>query len=183
MSTPQITQHDTALLIIDIQQNLLPHIDNHTHLLDRASVLTQGSVLLDLPIIVTEQYPKGIGPTVKPISSLLPNNTPIIEKIAFSAANDSLLAQLTQLQKSTILICGIEAHICVLQTCLDLISAGFTVALACDAIGSRRPIDRDIAIQRMTTAGVIPTTAESVLFEMLQYAGTDLFKKLLKIVK
>ena len=84
MSVPQLTREDTVLLVIDIQQNLLPHIDNHQQITQRASVLIRGSALLDLPIIVTEQYPNGIGPTADAITSILPDNTPILEKITFS---------------------------------------------------------------------------------------------------
>ena len=179
----RILPEDTASLVIDIQDKLLPHIDNHQTLIKNCQTLLSGLTILNIPIVITEQYPKGLGPTVTAISQLIPEFKPI-EKISFSCCgNDHFLKTLHDLGKRNIIICGIEAHVCVLQTVIDLIERGYHPVLIEDCVSSRKPIDREIALKRLARERAIITTYESILFELCQVAGTDQFKAISKLVK
>ena len=179
----RILPEDTASLVIDIQDKLLPHIDNHQTLIKNCQTLLSGLTILNIPIVITEQYPKGLGPTVTAISQLIPEFKPI-EKISFSCCgNDHFLKTLHDLGKRNIIICGIEAHVCVLQTVIDLIERGYHPVLIEDCVSSRKPIDREIALKRLARERAIITTYESILFELCQVAGTEQFKSISKLVK
>ena len=179
----RILPEDTAALVIDIQEKLLPHIDNHQELIKNCQTLLSGLTILDIPIVITEQYPKGLGPTVTAISQLIPEFKPI-EKLSFSCCgNDHFLKTLHTLGKRNISVCGIEAHVCVLQTVIDLIERGYHPVLIEDCVSSRKPSDREIALKRLARERAIITTYESILFELCQVAGTDEFKAISKLVK
>ncbi|MCC6681954.1 MAG: isochorismatase family protein [Phycisphaeraceae bacterium] len=172
----------SALLVVDVQEKLWPHMHNAQALLDRTGVLINGFVMLNRPIIVTEQYRKGLGLTVPPLAAKLHGAT-VFEKLRFSGCIEPVQQALADCGASCVVVCGIEAHVCVLQTCLDLADAGLTTAVALDAIGSRRAIDQTAAVDRMMQAGILPTTAESALLELLHEAGTERFRAILPLIR
>jgi nicotinamidase-related amidase len=172
---------DTALLVIDVQEKLWPHISHRDLLGPRLEMLVEGARILQVPTLATEQYVRGLGPTIEPLASRLPTR---IEKTDFSAGTESnILAQLDRPGIRKVLLCGIETHVCVQQTSLDLLAQGFQVYVAVDAVGSRSPLDRKIALERMQASGVLLTTVESVLFEWTRVAGTATFKEVSALVK
>lgn len=183
-------RHDTilrkekaGLLIIDIQEKISAVMKYRDTVVANAVKLIRGFRVLKLPIFITEQYRKGLGPTELEILNVL-NQPNIVEKMTFSCCGAlSLMDQLQEKSIRQIVICGIETHVCVQQTALDLVAAGYQVYLVKDAVSSRKEIDHQTAIQRMVNAGIVVTTAESVLFELLVEAKTDEFKQISQIVK
>jgi nicotinamidase-related amidase len=173
----------TALLIIDLQERILPVITNYQSVIDNTIKLIKGIKELNLPIYYTEQYPKGLGPTVQPIKDELAD-LKAFDKMSFSCSGaGNLFEELHTKNLKQIVVCGIEAHVCVQQTVLDLIENGFQVNLAADAISSRKEIDYDTALKRMQHHGTELTTTEAVLFELVNVCGTPQFKAISKIVK
>ncbi|WP_338793439.1 isochorismatase family protein [Bernardetia sp. MNP-M8] len=178
----QIKKDDSLLLFIDVQEKLFPHIDKHFELEKKLNQLVEGMQVLDIPIIVTEQYTKGLGKTIESVSKNL-NDVPTFEKMTFSCMrNPELAAAIEQSGKRTIILAGIEAHICVLQTALDLCAEGFDVALVLDAVGSRSEENKSISVLRLQNK-VAFTSVESVLFELCELAGTEEFKAISRIIK
>ena len=170
-------------MIIDFQERLLPHIYGYEVLLKNTEILIRGLQVLDIPVLVTEQYTKGLGYTVEPIRQSFPSFQPI-EKIAFSCCDDGLfVSTLGALGKKQVIIAGIEAHVCVLQTALDLIDKGFVPVVAEDCVSSRKPNDQQIAIARIQQSGGIIATYESILFELTRFSGNETFKAISKLVK
>lgn len=179
----QIKKDDSLLLFIDVQEKLFPHIDNYFLLEKRLNQLVEGIQVLDIPIIVSEQYTKGLGKTISSIAEKLNPKTPTFEKMTFSCMrNLELATAIEQTGKRTIILAGIEAHICVLQTALDLCAEGFDVALVLDAVGSRSEENKSISVLRLQNK-VAFTSVESVLFELCEVAGTEEFKAISKIIK
>jgi len=173
------------LLVVDFQTKLVPHIEEAEEMLAAAARLIRGAHLFGLPILATVQYSKGLGPLHRAVAEPLEaaGVTPL-EKAAFSAcADDVIRARLTEVDRPQVILCGIEAPVCVLQTALDLLAMGCAVFLCADAVGSRRDLDLDLGLSRAQHAGVVVTTTESVLFELCHESGTEKFKKLLEIVK
>ena len=183
MSCPRMRVEQTVLLVVDMQEKLLPHMTDATGIIRQVGRLVDGANTLKVPVLVTEQYRKGLGVTVEPIASRLKSVVCCQEKLKFSACIEPVREALSRLQRRTVLVCGVEAHVCVMQTCLDLLSYGFITAVALDAIDSRRSIDCDTAVSRMIQAGVIPTTVESALLELVQEAGGERFKTVLELIK
>ena len=183
MALPRFRCPQTALLVVDVQEKLLPHIHEHERVLAQVCRLVDGAGLLRLPVLVTEQYRKGLGPTVDELASRLESPAVRCEKMTFSAAVDAVRQCLETVQARSVVLCGIESHVCVLQTALDLMDSGLVVGVAADAIGSRRPADHDPALRRMVQAGAIPTTVESLLMELVCEAGTPLFKSILPLIR
>lgn len=173
----------TALLIIDIQKRILPVINNHQLVVDNTLKLIKGFKVLSLPIYFTEQYPKGLGPTTRSISDELGDLKPF-DKMSFSCSGaGELFTEFKKKNLSQIVVCGIEAHVCVQQTVLDLIESGIQVNLAADAVSSRKEIDYRTALERMRDHTAEITTTESILFELLNICGTPQFKEISKLVK
>ena len=173
----------TALLIIDIQERILPVISNHQRVLDNTMKLIKGFKIIGLPIYYTEQYPKGLGPTVSSITEELGDLKPF-DKMSFSCSGaGDLFEEFKKKNLSQIVICGIESHVCVQQTVLDLIENRIQVNLAADAVSSRKEIDYNTSLERMRQHGAEVTTTESILFELLNICGTPQFKDISKIVK
>lgn len=173
----------TALLIIDIQDRILPVISNNERVVEYTLKLIKGFKVMGLPIYYTEQYPKGLGPTAKAILDELGDIKPF-DKMSFSCSGaGDLFEEFKNTKLSQIVVCGVESHVCVQQTVLDLIENNFQVNLAADAVSSRKEIDYQTAIQRMRQHGVEVTTTESILFELLNVCGTPQFKEVSKIVK
>ncbi len=179
----RIRRDQSVLLVVDIQERLLPVIDGQEGVLAAAGRMVRAAEILGIPIICTEQYPRGLGPTVDPLRSLIGAER-TREKVAFSCCGaEGLLAELGGLGRPQVIVAGIEAHVCVQQTVLDLLAAGYRVYVAADAASSRSPLDRDVAFERMRQAGAVVTTTESVMFEWLEVAGTAEFKQVSRIVK
>jgi len=172
---------DTALLVVDIQEKLLPKIMQAGEVLRNASFLVNAAKVLGVPVIATEQYPKGLGPTVEPIRGLL---TTVWEKKTFSAvAEGGALDFLKSDARIKVVVVGIEAHICVMQTVLDLLNQGFHVFVCVDAVSSRYAIDVKIALKRMQQAGAILVTAETCVYEWLETAANPAFKEISAMVQ
>jgi nicotinamidase-related amidase len=170
-------------LVIDIQEKLFPHIDNHDSLQTNCKILLSGLNVLGIPVVVTEQYSKGLGSTIKKLSNLITDFDPI-EKLSFSCCGEKkFLEAVHEYGKRNIIICGIETHVCVLQTVIDLIERGYHPVIIEDCVSSRKPKDRETALKRMAREGVIITTYESILFELCEVARTDQFKQISKLVK
>lgn len=185
-----MTRHKTilnnktaGLLIIDIQERINAVMKFRERVVKNTVKLIKGLKILNVPIFITEQYRKGLGPTDKFILAAL-GQSGIIEKLNFSCcAAEPLMEQLRKNIIKQVFVCGIETHVCVLQTCLDLLAEGFQVHLVIDAISSRRKLDHEAAIDRMEQAGVILTSTESALFELLERAGTPEFKQISQLIK
>lgn len=172
-----------ALLIIDIQEKILGVMNSPDEVVGNTVKLIQGFKTLGAPFFYTEQYPKGLGATVKEIKHEI-ESTEAIEKMSFSCSGaGELFATLKIRNISQVVVCGVESHVCVQQTVLDLLANGFQVDVAADAVSSRREKDYKIALERMARNGAEVTTAESILFELLNVCGTDEFKKISRIVK
>jgi len=173
----------TGLLIIDIQERILPVINNYQLVVENTLKLIKGFKVLGLPIYFTEQYPKGLGPTSRSILDELGDLKPF-DKMSFSCSGaGELFNEFKQKNLSQIVVCGVEAHVCVQQTVLDLIENNFQVNLAADAVSSRKEMDYRTALERMRDHGAEITTTESILFELLNVCGTPQFKEISKLVK
>ena len=173
------------LLVIDVQIKLLPAIENQDQVLVGTRQLLDGAKLFQIPTLATEQYPKGIGATEESVAGLLEElKTPVLEKDTFSACGEETVRRaLRKIDRPQIIVCGIETHVCVLQTALDLLSMDHRVYVCADAVGSRSDLDRQTALARMRQAGAVVTTAESVLFELCGNCKSPRFKQLLELVK
>jgi hypothetical protein len=179
----RILRDQAAGLVIDIQEKLFPLISGHENLALNSAILINGLKTLDIPILVTEQYTKGLGPTVQPLRQLFDPWHPL-EKLSFSCCDDkAIMDNLNSLNKKFIIITGIEAHVCVMQTAVDLMKKGFVPVIVEDCVSSRRLNDKNIAINRLHRMGAVITTYESVLFELLRYSGTEEFKAISRLVK
>ncbi|MFA5527014.1 MAG: hydrolase [Peptostreptococcales bacterium] len=179
----KIKREDCVLVAVDFQERLLPVIKGNEQLEDTVCKLIEGCKVFNVPILVTQQYTKGIGRTTEKIAKAIGDFDPI-EKITFSACDEPEFCRLLEeTGKKTVLLTGTEAHICVLQTGLDLLERGYKVYLVMDCIGSRDNNDKKYAGRRMSEAGAIGVTYESVLFELCHIAGTPEFKQISKIVK
>lgn len=173
----------TALLVIDIQKKILPVILNHHLVIENTLKLIRGFKILALPIYYTEQYPKGLGSTIPEIQNELTDVKPF-EKMSFSCSGaEKLFEKFKERNLIQIVIAGIETHVCVQQTALDLLANYFQVNIAADAVSSRKEIDHRFALERMKSNGAEITSTETVLFELLEVCGTDVFKQISKLVK
>jgi hypothetical protein len=179
----RILREHSAALVIDIQEKLFPLISGHEILALNSGILIRGLQVLQIPLLFTEQYPKGLGPTIQPLKELSGGLQPM-EKLAFSCCDDpAIMDQLNVLNKKFIVITGIEAHVCVLQTATDLLERDFIPVIVEDCVSSRRLNDKNMAIIRMRRMGAVITTYESILFELLRYSGTEEFKAISRLVK
>ena len=180
----RIVAEDTLGLIIDFQERLVPVIHQNDEVIHNAQILIQGLNILEIPMIVTQQYTKGIGMTVPPIIEAVGGKFQYQEKLTFSCADDeNILRKIEESGKKNIIICGIEAHICVLQTVVDLLGKNYHVILVEDCIGSRKENDKSVGVQRAMAEGAVLTTYESILFELTRKAKTDTFKQISKLIK
>jgi len=170
-----------GLVVVDIQERLLPAIFEHERLIQNTLRLIKGAGILELPLCLTEQYRKGLGATDSRIAAAMPGFAPI-EKLSFSACGaGGFMASLKG--KKDIILCGMEAHVCILQTCLDLLDQGFNVFVVADAVSSRTEGNYHAGIERMRDSGAVIASTEMVLFELLGEAGTKEFKEVLALVR
>lgn len=174
----------SLLLIIDLQEKLLKAQHNKDKIQKNAVILSKAAKILGLPVIVSEQYPQGLGPTISEIRENLPEKAKYYEKKSFScctnAAFDVLLKETGRKQ---VIVSGVESHVCVHQTVSDLLSMGYEVYLVKDAIGSRKEYECEIGIERMVAAGAIPACTEMVLFELIKCASHENFKQIQELIK
>jgi nicotinamidase-related amidase len=175
---------DAGLIIIDVQDAFAPVIDGFDVVVANCGLLAEGFGVMGRPVIVTEQYPKGLGHTVQALADRLPAGTPVIEKTRFSACGvEGFEDAYDAARCDTWVVCGVEAHVCVNQTVHDLRSRGASVHLAADAVSSRTPANRQAGIDKAARAGAHVTSAEMVLFEMLGQAGGPEFKAISALVR
>ena len=168
-----------ALVVVDVQEAFRPAVLDFDRVAAGAATLVRGARILDLPVIVTQQYPKGLGATVPELAEHLDGIEPL-DKVCFSAA----AADGFDLQgRDQALICGIESHVCVSQTAHDLLDRGVQVHVARDAVTSRSEENRELGLHKMEGSGAIVTSVETALFELLGVAGTDEFKQVQALVK
>ncbi len=173
------------VLVIDLQEKLLPLIDRNERIVRATRKLLEGAAVFGLPVLATEQYPKGLGSTHASVRELLQaDDRPIIEKPTFSACGaDPVREAMNSIDRTQVLIAGVESHICVLQTALDMVSMDYDVFVCADAVGSRSDVDYRVAMDRLRQAGAIVTTVESALFELCDRCDTAAFKKMIDIIK
>jgi nicotinamidase-related amidase len=177
----QMSAADTALLVIDVQEKLLPKILDHAAILRNISFLLDAALLVGVPAQATEQYPRGLGPTVPELASYFSERP---EKVAFSScAIPSVVESLHRGARPKVVLAGIETHVCVLNTALDLLALDFRVYLAVDAIGARFRIDHDVALRRLEQAGAILTTTEGCVFEWMGGSKHPQFKAVSLLVQ
>ena len=170
-------------VVVDIQERLFPHINDHEQLEKNTKILVQGLKALDVPVLVTEQYKKGLGNTIEGIEALVKDD-PHFEKMAFSCCGEpSFMEAIETSSKRVVILAGMEAHICMLQTAIDLKERGFTPVIVEDCVSSRTEANKNIALKRFRHEGVIITSYESILFELCRVAGSDAFKTISKLVK
>ena len=174
---------DTMALVVDYQERLMPAIHNHEDLERRSTILLKGLKTLGVPMVLTQQYTKGIGMTIPAITEAV-GSSEYFDKITFSCYDDGAVSEkIENLGKKTVIVCGIEAHICVLQTCIDLKTAGYTPVLVADCISSRNAYDTEVALMRAQSEGILLTTTEAILFELTRRAGSPTFKEISRLIK
>ena len=179
----RIKPENTIAIAVDYQTKLVPAMNNIRELIHNSSILLKGLKALDVPVIITQQYTKGLGETVLDIRSAA-GDCPVFDKITFSCFMDEAIKNaIYSSGRKTVLVCGIEAHVCVLQTVIDLIEEGYQVVLVSDCIDSRKPSDKEAALVRARQEGAIITSYEAILFELTQIAGNEKFKEISRLVK
>lgn len=174
-----------ALAVIDIQQKLLPPIFNREQLVRNAQLLIRLAQITDIPTLLTTQYAKGLGGTVEEIASLVPQ-AEVHDKLEFSCfGSQEFCGAMKRLPagRNTLLVCGMETHICVLQTVMAALHAGYLVHVAADAVGSRAEFNWKIGLERMRDAGAVISSTETILYEIMRASGTPVFKEMLKHLK
>lgn len=179
-----LEKESAQLVVVDVQEKLCRAMDEKVlaKLTGNISILLDAATELGLPALATEQYVKGLGETIPVLKEKLPAAS--LEKMTFSCCGgEGFLEALEKNGRRQVILVGMETHVCVLQTALELLSRGYVVHLVCDAVMSRRKQNWEIAIKTMTAAGVVMTSTESVLFQLLRVAGTEEFKKLSKLVR
>ncbi|NTV02164.1 MAG: hydrolase [Chlorobiaceae bacterium] len=178
-----ISLKDTLLLVVDVQGKLASVVSNAGLVEKNIGKLIRSGKLLGLPVLYTEQYPKGLGPTVEPLRELLVDQAPF-EKLSFSCCgSDEFMRRLRSTGRNEILVVGMEAHVCVYQTCIELLDFGYNVHIVTDAVSSRSEENRKLGIRCIERAGGVPTSTEMAIFELLRVAEGDTFKAISKIVK
>lgn len=178
-----IDRHKAGLLVIDVQERLVPAMQNGPGVLKNCRILLQTCVAFGVPITVSEQYPQGLGPTVPELAELIDGEVPLA-KVEFSCVrNEALAERLLNPGREQVILAGIETHVCVLQTALDLTARGKVVFVVADASSSRFAESKEIALRRMADAGVGIVTTEMVVFEMLRGAGEPAFRELSRLIR
>jgi len=179
----RITRAKAGLVVVDIQERLLPLIFEKERLVQNTVLLLKGAAILGLPVCVTEQYRKGLGLTAPEIAAAIAGFAPM-EKVTFSACGAAgFRAALEAKNITDVILCGMEAHVCILQTCLDLLEQRFRVFVVADAVSSRTPENHRLGVERMREAGAVIVSTEMALFELLERAATEEFKQILALVR
>lgn len=174
--------HDTALLVVDVQEKLVAVEPDAARIIWNCRRLLDGAKILRIRSFATEQYPEKLGPTVKDLAERIKESIP--GKMTFSCGScGSIFGDLQKLGIHRVLVCGIETHVCVQQTVLDLLAAGYQVYLVADAVGARHAVDHEYALRRMESSGATLTTTEAALFELCGIAGNEAFKRISALAK
>ncbi|MGP4717370.1 isochorismatase family protein [Psychrobacter sp. T6-6] len=183
--TYRIARENTQAMIIDVQERLTPHIYDHENIVKKTVTLIKGLQALNIPIMLNEQYKKGLGDTLPELRDVLEgDNAKSFEKATFSACdNNDTWHHLAQQNRSTVLLFGAEAHVCIMQTALDLLDNGMQPVIIGDAVGSRFPYDKKQAIRRIRRAGGVISTVESILFELCRSSEDPAFKTIINLIK
>ena len=182
----KLERANAVLVVIDVQEKLMPVIDGAKEVLRNVDRLIRGAHVLGVPVLVTEQYVKGLGATVEPIRRALDETSGYrpLEKSCFSAQGcEAFAAQLAAFERKQIVIAGVETHVCVYQTVRDLLALGLEVTIAADAVSSRTAQNKDIALRRMAGEGAKLSSTEMALFELTAVSGTDEFRAISRLVK
>lgn len=180
----RLDSQQALLMVVDPQVRLLPQIDRAERVVERSRILIEAAKILDIPIVWTEQYRKGLGETDPVIVEAIGDAAQPLEKLAFGCFGDETIARAVEAAgRRQLILCGIETHVCVLQTALAALDRDYDVFLAEDAISSRRASDRDTALRRMAQAGAVPASVEMLIMESLVVAGTPQFKASLPLLK
>ena len=175
---------NSLLAVIDAQERLLPATLEQQEIVFNVRRLLEGARIFDVPVIVSEQYPQGLGGTVKELTPYLPVGTTVLPKKSFSIYDDeSIRTEIDSGNRSQIILCGVETHVCVLQSAFDLLHTGHEVYIVADAVGARYDNDHKTALRRLETAGMILTTTESLLFEWCRTAEQPQFKEISRLAK
>lgn len=182
----RLQRRNAVLVVVDLQEKLMPVIDRADAVARNAERLIRGAHLLGVPLILTEQYVKGLGPTIAPLRTALEETSGYrpIEKACFSAhGSEAFAAQLAALERQQVLVAGVETHVCVHQTVLDLLAARYAVTVVADAVSSRTAENRELALRRFESEGVKLSSTEMALFELLGVSGTDEFRAISRLIK
>jgi len=177
-----LDKNDSALVFIDIQEKLAAVMKERGKVVNNCLHLIEIAKLLNIPIVLTEQYPKGIGQTVEEIRKALPEYKPV-EKLTFSCCDEAFPEEIRKLNRKTIIMTGMETHVCILQTCISLLRDGYNVHLVKDAVCSRSKENWKTGVEFMRDAGAVITGTETVLFQLLKISGTEEFKAISKRIK
>ncbi len=185
MLHPKILDKDkTVLVVVDLQEAFRFPINDFAQMAARTSIVVRGFQILNLPIIVTEQYPKGLGRTAEEILFSLPTDFEVVEKTAFSSCGASaFMEKLRETGARNIVLCGLETHVCINQTAHDLLSESFEVHILTDCVSSRFSNDKEIALRKMQMNGVVPSSVEMALFELMTDARHEQFKEIQNLIK
>ena len=182
----RIPEERAILVVVDMQERLLPVMAAPERLSERVARLINGAAILGLPMAMTEQYPRGLGSTVEPVAAAYAEakGAGVIEKMAFSCCDEAaFMERLGREGRRYVILAGIESHVCILQTSIDLLARGYQPVLAADATSSRHEEEKELALRRLEKEGVIVTTSESLLFELTRITGTPRFKEISRLVK
>ncbi|UCE39629.1 MAG: hydrolase [Thermoplasmata archaeon] len=178
-----LSMENTALVIVDVQEKLLPYVVDKDKVTENVNMLIKFADIYDIPIILTEHYPKGLGTTVPEVKEVLKNYAPL-EKVIFSCCGaKGFISRLNELNVKRIMLAGIESHICVEQTALDVMHAGFDVHVIADAISSRTIENKNIGMEKMRQFGAVISSTEMAMYEIMERADSKEFKEVLKLVK
>lgn len=186
MPLSPVTRQSAVLAVIDVQERLLPAIPEEARqrVVRNVLIAIEAARILGLPILVSEQYPKGLGPTIPEVRARLDRDVNPVEKMAFSCGRSpEFLNALAATGRREVILCGVEAHVCVLQTVMDLTRDGFRTFVPADAVASRRSLDWERALAVAERAGAVVGTTEMFLFQLLERAGTEEFKAVARLVK
>ncbi len=177
------SQH-TVLIVMDVQERLFSAMpETRNDMINNCQKLIKAAGILKIPIIITEQYPKGLGKTVENIKKFLPSVTPM-EKTEFSCVNNNqIVGKIKNLNRKNIVLCGLETHICIYQSARDLMKKGYVVHVPIDAVHSRKKLDWTAGIKLIEKSGSVATTTETVIFDLLKTAGTDEFREISRVLK
>jgi nicotinamidase-related amidase len=178
-----LTVDNTVLVVIDVQEKLFNVMHRKENLINNLQKLIKGIQVLDIPVIITEQYPQGLGNTLPEIKQIVPEIEPIA-KLSFSCCNDkNFIDKFEATGRKQVLISGIESHVCVYQTAADLVKSGYEVYVVTDTVSSRTQENKEIGLNLMNSMGAILTGTETVLFELLKIASGENFKAISRIIK
>jgi nicotinamidase-related amidase len=179
---PRLTKDNIVFIFIDLQEKLLAGIPHSEEIVSRIELLMEAANLLGLPYVATTQYRKGLGAIPERLARRMSDEA--LDKLTFSCAADvEIAAKLSSIGRNMVILSGVETHICVLQTGLDLIRKGFHVSVVADAVGARKPVDHELGLKRLEMAGSLPVTAEMLIYELMERSDSSAFKRVLPLIK